>query len=97
MKPSTVSFLAATLLLSAHSSAFTFECNHIRYQGKKYNFSKIGGPHSVSYIDEDHPPSIHNYTFTVDLCGTLKKEKGVKSEEQCDSGTYGMSLVGLYS
>ncbi|ERF70823.1 hypothetical protein EPUS_02345 [Endocarpon pusillum Z07020] len=87
MKPSACFFLAASLLLPSLSTALTFECSHIRVKGKKYNFEKIGGPHTVSVI-EHSPPSIHNTTWAVDLCGTLKKDKEVPAGDQCPSGSY---------
>lgn len=88
MKPSPLHFLATSLLLPSLSSAVSLDCSHIRADGKKFNFEKIGGPHSVSVI-EQRPPSIHNTTWTVDLCGTLKKDKKIKAEYQCPGGTYG--------
>jgi Autophagy-related protein 27 len=42
----------------------------------------------VSVI-EKFPPSVHNTTWTVDLCGALKKDKKIESKNQCPTGTYG--------
>jgi autophagy-related protein 27 len=92
MKPTTLPLLTASLLLSSLSFALTFDCSHIRAHGKKFNFEKIGGPHSVSVI-ENFPPSVHNTTWTVDLCGPLKKVPGVKPDDQCTTGTYGRIII----
>ena len=88
MKPSALPFLATSLLIPSLSTALSLDCSHIRAHGKKFNFEKIGGPHSVSVI-EHSPPSIHNTTWTVNLCGTLKKDKNIKPADQCPGGSYG--------
>ena len=61
---------SALLLLLAPSivTAVTFDCDHVRVDGKSYNFKPIGGPHSILTIDRDHPPAVINKTWTVDLC-----------------------------
>lgn len=86
MKPSALPTVVSFLLLPSLSIAF--DCSHIRAHGKKFNFEKIRGPHTVSVV-EHSPPSIHNTTWAVDLCGTLKKSKDIKPGDQCPGGSYG--------
>jgi autophagy-related protein 27 len=88
MKPSALPFVATSLLLPSLSIALTFDCSNIQVKGKKFNFEKIGGPHTVSVV-EHFPPSIHNTTWTVDLCDTLKKDKNIPAGDQCLGGSQG--------
>ncbi|EER26775.1 hypothetical protein CPC735_009510 [Coccidioides posadasii C735 delta SOWgp] len=57
------------------------DCTKIVVDGKTWDVSKLGGPHSV-YNVVDHPPSVINTTYTLDLCKPLPKSS------QCPSGTY---------
>jgi autophagy-related protein 27 len=89
MRASALPLLAtSSALLPLLSLAISFDCSHIRAHGKKFNFEKIGGPHTVSKVEE-FPPSIHNTTWAVDLCGTLKKDKNLPAGDQCPGGSYG--------
>ncbi|KMU72143.1 hypothetical protein CISG_00452 [Coccidioides immitis RMSCC 3703] len=61
------------------------DCTKIVVDAKTWDVSKLGGPHSV-YNVVDHPPSVINTTYTLDLCKPLPKNS------QCPSGTYGRRL-----
>jgi autophagy-related protein 27 len=88
MKPSALPFIATSLLLPSLSIALTFDCSNIQVNRRKFNFEKIKGPHTVSVI-EHFPPSIHNTTWIVDLCDTLKKDKDTAPGDQCPGGSQG--------
>ena len=65
-------------------------CDHVQAGGKKFDFSKLGGPHSV--VTSQHKPPIYlNTTYTVDLCRPLKKAKDAPKRETCPNGTRGKS------
>lgn len=89
-QPSSFSLSTALLLLPALVSAVTLDCKHLRIDGQSFDFSELGGPHSVHLI-EDTPPSITNTTFTLDICNPLQRTKGVPKENECPSGTRGTS------
>lgn len=79
---------SALLLLPALVSAVTLDCKHLRVDGQSFDLSELGGPRSVSLI-EDTPPSLTNTTFTIDICNPLQRTKGVAKEDECPSGTRG--------
>lgn len=76
-----------TLLLAAPlPAAAMLRCDHVQAGGKKFDFSKLGGPHSV--VTSQHKPPIYlNTTYTVDLCRPLKKAKDAPKRETCPNGT----------
>jgi autophagy-related protein 27 len=96
MRLSELPILAASLLLPSLGTAVSIDCSNVRVKGTRFNFAKLGGPHSTSDI-EPLPPSIHNTTWTVDLCGPLKKDKNIEAKYQCPGGTYGMTPTSLPS
>jgi len=83
------SLVAFPILLSTLSSALTLDCSHIQVNRKKFDFSKLGGPHSIMVSDDSHPPAIHNMTYTVDICHSLERDKNKNKADQCDHGTRG--------
>ena len=87
---STALSITVPFLLSTLTSALNLDCTHIRVDKKKFNFEKLGGPHSITVIDKDRPPAIHNTTYTVDICHQLERSKSIPKTEQCPHGTYGM-------
>lgn len=93
MRSLTVSLLSVPLLYSSIASAITHDCSHMRTEGVKFDFSKLGGPHSVSTVDKDRPPSVYNTTWTVDICKQLEREKEVDKADQCQQGTYGTCIL----
>ena len=89
MKNATKILLAFPVLLAGLTSAISLDCSHIRVNNKKFDLSKIGGPHSVLVHDENRPPAVYNTTWTVDICQPLKKIKGIPNDDQCEAGTHG--------
>ncbi|KAL1302726.1 hypothetical protein AAFC00_003080 [Neodothiora populina] len=88
MRPHSLNFSlpSALLLLPALVSAVTLDCKHIRVDGQSFDLSELGGPRSVSLIEET-PPSLTNTTFTVDICNPLQRTKGVPKADECAGGT----------
>ncbi|KXT04474.1 hypothetical protein AC578_8716 [Pseudocercospora eumusae] len=80
------SLLSAITLLPAAISAVTLDCKHVRADEASFNFESLGGPKAVHLLQR-RPPSISNTTFTIDLCKPLEKDKNIKSDLQCPSGT----------
>lgn len=69
-------------------TAVNLDCKDVRVDGNGYDFTELGGPRQVHWV-EDQPPSILNTTFTIDICHPLKVVKGIKKEDQCPTGTRG--------
>lgn len=88
MRPSSPLLHVATLLASLQSvsAGVGFDCKHVVDDRVKWDLSALAGPKTVHWVREE-PPSIHNTTFTIDLCAPLKRLKDVPREEQCESGT----------
>ena len=82
------STFATCLLFSSLASAVSLDCTHIQIDKKKFDLSKIGGPHTVLVRDESRPPSISNWTWAVDICQPLKKVKEIPDADQCPTGTW---------
>ncbi|KAI9711260.1 MAG: hypothetical protein M1820_002247 [Bogoriella megaspora] len=70
------------LLLPTYVSAITLNCEQVRAGGHTFDFSKLGGPHSVQH-KRHTPPSIKNTTYTLDLCRGLKQVEHLEKLEQC--------------
>lgn len=96
MMPS-FSYLSALLLLPAAISAVTFDCTHIRADGKDFNLEALGGPKEVNW-QRLTAPSITNTTFTVDVCKPLPRSRDKdKAKEQCPSGTRVCGVERVYN
>ena len=80
--------LLTTLLASLLSSAgaASFDCENVLVDKHSYDFSKLGGQHTLHWI-RDEPPSISDYAFRLDICANLPKKSGVPNDEQCPTGT----------
>lgn len=76
------------LLLPSLTSANSVTCDQTVIDGKSFDFRALDGPHSVNWSRE-HPPSIVNTTFTIDICKPLRRTKGVPKDDECRSGTQG--------
>lgn len=81
--------IASLLLLSSFTTANNLDCQKVQVDKKKFDFSKIGGPHSILVQDTEAHPSKSNTTWTVDLCQALQKPKGVPKGDTCPSFTRG--------
>jgi len=87
MRTAQASVLTSLLaLLPAAINAVNFDCKNVLIDKHSYDFSALGGPHTVHWI-RDEPPSISDFAFTLDLCANLPKKKGVPNEQQCPTGT----------
>lgn len=84
---SSLSLLASILLPLA--SSVNIGCDHIRVEKKKFDLSKIGGPHAVTVQDTNRPPAIYNSTWTLDICQPLVRNNDIPKEDQCPVGTHG--------
>lgn len=78
------------LLITPASSML--RCEHIQIDGQKFNFAELAGPHSVVTWQKQQPFEFVNTTYTVDLCGPLKK-KGGKDSESCPNGARGQLII----
>ena len=78
------------LILAPLAAAEKLECGNIEADGVKFDFSKLKGPHSV-ITSEDTPPTVKNTTYTLDLCGSLKRKGKVDEVDRCPDGTWGES------
>ncbi len=76
---------------SGHSD---IPCKDLRFGDHKFDFSELAGPHTV-VTTEFAPPSYYNRTYTVDLCGPLKRKGEVKKEYACPEGSRGKVLSPL--
>lgn len=82
----TTPVLVLSTLFPLAPFASAFDCNHIRVDGISFDLSRLGGPHSLSHI-ENTPPSVTNTSFTFDICKPLPKDPRVPDSEQCVGGT----------
>jgi hypothetical protein len=80
---------ALLLVLLASPAAAMLDCHKIIAKGRKFDLSKLGGPHSVT-VSRAVGPNYHNTTYTTDICAGLKRKDKVGKEEQCPHGTRGM-------
>ena len=79
--------LASSTFLSC-AAAVGFDCAKVMDEGVHWNLEKLGGPHSVSWEYEE-VPSLVNFTFTIDLCRPLLKDKNLDDDHQCPGSTRG--------
>lgn len=74
------------IVATAAAAAPEFKCSELLVGDHKFDFSALAGPHTV-VTTEFAPPSYYNRTYTVDLCGPLKRKGEVKKEYACPEGT----------
>lgn len=88
MRPSHPLLQAITLLASLRTaSGVGFDCAYVVDDGVKWDLSPLRGPKSVHSIFPE-PPTIRNFTFTLDICAPLKRLSSVPKTEQCEMGTW---------
>ncbi|KAF2431593.1 hypothetical protein EJ08DRAFT_648847 [Tothia fuscella] len=68
------------------TASIGFDCSNIVHEKTRWNLEALGGPRVVHWIREGDPTT-HNFTFTLDICKPLLKEKGLPDKEQCASST----------
>lgn len=108
LDPSTTTSAVATLFLLVTSPGTTaaaaatvpppLACDNLVVDGHKYNLQALAGPHTV-VTHEYTRPTYHNTTYTIDICGPLKRKgDDVPAEERCPDGTRGkLPEAGLLS
>ena len=83
--------LLSLALVAAQPVAAMLSCDHIVADGTRFDFSKLKGPHSV--ITAQHtPPTEQNTTYTLDLCGPLKRKGNVPKGEECPNGSWACAI-----
>ena len=85
-RPAFSTYFLFTLLPSA--IAINLDCSHVQTDDQKFDFSKLGGPKTVTLTYDLPPISYGEIAFTIDICKPLKKT-GPKDED-CPNGTRGM-------
>ncbi|QPG97544.1 hypothetical protein C2857_006504 [Epichloe festucae Fl1] len=88
MQSPSLSAVLLSLSLAPLSSLAMLHCENILIDGYKFNLEKLKGPHSVltsKYDSVTH--TYHNTTYTLDVCGPLKKSGKSKFKEECPNGT----------
>ncbi|PSN74224.1 hypothetical protein BS50DRAFT_478313 [Corynespora cassiicola Philippines] len=77
----------SSLLLLLPSPSFGFACNDILASGVHFDFTKLGGPHSVNWAQDADLENQEQfkYNFTLDICNKLPHHKG--RHDECHSGT----------
>ncbi|KAI9730060.1 MAG: hypothetical protein M1834_006052 [Cirrosporium novae-zelandiae] len=88
---SSSSILLSTLLLIPSVtlvSGYNLDCKKVLVDKTNWDFSKLGGPHSVLY-SQPHWPTTKNTTFTLDICNPLQRSKNKEErKKECASGTH---------
>ncbi|KAL9129478.1 MAG: hypothetical protein Q9217_002074 [Psora testacea] len=77
-----MSLSSLLFLLPSLTVSYTLDCSDIRVDKKSFNLKPLAGPHSI-YTVREHPPTITNTTFTIDVCRPLERTKGVPKAEDC--------------
>jgi hypothetical protein len=72
------------------ADATELDCAKVEVGDHTYDFSPLTGPHSV-VTSKHHAPSFTNTTWTLDLCGPLKRAGEVDEGMGCADGTRGTS------
>lgn len=85
--------VVSLLLLSSVASAVNLECAKVQVDKKKFDLSKLGGPHSILVQDTEALPSKSNTTWTIDLCQAIKKPSNVPNADSCPNYTRGKFFI----
>ncbi len=83
-------FLLGVALVAStvQPAAAMLSCDRVLADGQMFDFSKLKGPHSV--VTTLHtPPTDQNITYTLDICGPLKRKGDVPKGEECPNGSWG--------
>ncbi|TLD10850.1 hypothetical protein PgNI_05523 [Pyricularia grisea] len=83
--PTTI--LSLLMLLPGISTAAKLECDKIATDGFTFNLEALKGPHTV-ITSVQHGTRFTNVTYSLDLCGPLKKKDDVKKEDACPEGSW---------
>ena len=77
------------LLIPAFTAAQGINCEHVLVDGVSFNFEALDGPHSVMTSKAETAMTFYNTTYTINLCHSLKRTKGVPPKEDCPSNSKG--------
>ncbi|OAA57639.1 autophagy protein [Niveomyces insectorum RCEF 264] len=79
------------VVASAPPAAAMLSCDRVLADGHMFDFSPLRGPHSV--VTAQHtPPTEQNVTYTLDLCGQLKRKGDVPKGEECPNGSWACAI-----
>ncbi|KAM7186351.1 autophagy-related protein 27 [Naviculisporaceae sp. PSN 640] len=78
--------LLATVPARVSAAGELLECKNIVIDGHKFDLGELGGPHTV-VTEEFSPPEHINTTYTLDICGPLKRSEKVPKGHECPNGT----------
>ncbi|KAM3514534.1 hypothetical protein MY11210_001769 [Beauveria gryllotalpidicola] len=80
--------ILVTALFGASSVSAMLDCKKIVASEHEFDLSKLAGPHSVVTSRLEPITGLHhNRTYTLDVCGNLKKSGDAKKTEECPNGT----------
>jgi len=78
--------LLVTLLSALVSASPGFDCSNIVSQNVRWNLKELGGPRTVHWLWTTEP-SVHNFTFELDICKPIGRHKGVDPNYECPGNT----------
>lgn len=84
--------LSLLMLLPGISTAAKLECDKIATDGFTFNLDALKGPHTV-ITSVHHGTRFTNVTYSLDLCGPLKRKDDVKKEDACPEGSWGKLVL----
>lgn len=88
MHPPRLSKLVLGVFLAPLRGWAMLRCDNIFVDGRSFDLSQLGGPHSVvTSRYESLPSAYQNTTYTLDICKPLKKSGKVDAKEECPNGT----------
>jgi len=85
-KATNSAFLTTILLPGLVAAVGNLDCSSIVTDGKPWDLSALKGPHSV-LVSHNEPPSIHNITYTIDICHNLQRAGDAPKGDACPSYT----------
>ncbi|KAK4122557.1 hypothetical protein N657DRAFT_575272 [Parathielavia appendiculata] len=84
--PTTTATSSPSSSTATRASTTPLTCDNLVVDGHKYNLGALAGPHAV-VTSEYTPPTHHNTTYTIDVCGPLVRRGEVDRAERCPDGT----------
>ncbi|ERS95839.1 hypothetical protein HMPREF1624_07916 [Sporothrix schenckii ATCC 58251] len=86
--------LSVALAAAVQPAAAMLACDRVVADKQIFDFSPLRGPHSV--VTTQHtPPTEQNVTYTLDLCGPLKRKEDVPKGEECPNGSWACAIKRL--
>lgn len=84
--PAAEHHLPLLLLLLSPVTAL-LDCKNIVADETKFNLGELKGAHTVQTFDST-PPTMQNTTYTVSICGPVKRKDKVDSDKKCPHGAW---------